>query len=371
MGRLTDWLLRKGESRTQTHPASGKAIVLSDLHGHYGDWSSFRRQSQVFERLEAGEDLYLLITGDIPDVKRHITVDPTVPEDGDVQIVEDLIAARESLGDRGARIVYLEGNHDFHVGRIVREVARWFAFDRGLTPPKDTDRPELVPAQFEAYCAYYRESYGDAVFDNNIGPYDMVARARPELVEFLESGPILAVMEHAGVLVTHAGPARRASWKPSNLRKAIDRSNRSRLRLATPEEYYETPYHQLLNNRFRNRDYSLRDLESFVELYGAELLVTGHTPHPYLIDFDKRQPLEGCEFIKGLGVIGGRQVVLCSSFGALHSSWKTYLELDLTHRYASAEDLHAAGAVKQMYPAEELPVGASLPGADIVLGEAL
>ena len=68
MGRLTDWLLRRSDNRTFEVPASGRALIVSDLHGHWGDWTAFLHRSRLFERLEAGEDLYLFMTGDVPDV---------------------------------------------------------------------------------------------------------------------------------------------------------------------------------------------------------------------------------------------------------------------------------------------------------------
>lgn len=369
MGRLTDWFRRKG-GRTVRVPAKGRALILSDLHGHYGDWKAFCGASSVLERMRDGEDLYLLLTGDVPDVTRHRAVDPHVPEDGDIRILEDLMALQQDLGEGGKRVIYLEGNHDFHVSRICREVARWHAFRDGTPPAKPTDHPQVSAEQLEAYFDYYRESYGDSVFANNIGPYDMVRRVRPDVLEFLESGPILAVLEGPGVLVTHAGPARRASWKPKALRRSIDHSDRNLLREITPQEYYETPYHQLLNNRFRNNDYSLKDLSSFLKLYEANLLVTGHTPHPYLIDFDLRAPLTNCFFQDGLGIIGGEQIVLCSSFGALHPTWKTYLELDLSRAYPNVETLFEDEAVRPLYTAEQCAhlEDTAMPGAEIIMG---
>ncbi|RMG06336.1 MAG: hypothetical protein D6731_25980 [Planctomycetota bacterium] len=373
--RLTEWFRRRGvRGRTVHLPATGRALVVSDLHGHWGDFEAFLAATQAFERIEAGEDLWVIFTGDVPDVVRHQSVDSSVPDDGDVRILEDLIAWKRRLGpERGRRIVYLEGNHDFHVSRIWREVARYHAYARGEAPPTPEKVPRVSEEELSAYARYYRESYGDAVYENNIGPYDMVRRCRPELVEFLESSPILAVLEGCGVLVTHAGPPRRGSWSGKELRKSIDRADREDLRRASPEAYYENPYHQLLNNRFRNGDYTLDDLDAFLNTYGASLLVTGHTPHPYLVDFEARAPLPNCAFRDGLGTIGARQVVLCSSFGALHPAWKRYLDLELGRRYDTLEDLFAGGSVRALRRADDpaLREARALPGADFILGEAL
>jgi Calcineurin-like phosphoesterase len=348
--------------------------VLSDLHGHLPDWEAFLARTQALERIAAGEEVWLLITGDVPDVTRHRGIDPAVPEDGDVQILEQLMRAKAELGARAERIVYLEGNHDFHLCRIYREVARYHAFQRGEKPTPASEVPEISAEELEAYCAYYREAYGVPVFENNIGPYDMINRLRPDHVRFLESCPIVAVLEGAGVAVTHAGPPRMEGWRTRSLLKAIDRADREFLRTAKPEAYYASPYHQLLNGRFRNNDYTHQDLEGFLAALGAGVLVTGHTPHSYLIDFARRAPLEGCTFEGGLGVVGGRQVVLCSSFGAFTPAHKHYLELDLARPYESAQALFAGGASAVRYLREGAEAEAAnegiepLPGAEIALG---
>lgn len=371
MGRITDWFKRRGAAnRTLKLPPEGRALILSDLHGNIDDWRAFLSKSRAFERLEAGEDLWLLITGDIPDVRRHQQVDSRVPADGDVQIVDDLIACRTRLGERGNRIVYLEGNHDFHVARIVGEVTRYHAFQREQgEPDPGATALGVSPADYEAYCDYYRETYGESVFMNNIGPYDMVPRAKAPHLAFLKSGPILAVLGASGIMVTHAGPPRMERWSTRELRRKIDGADAEILRKSAPEAYFESPYHQLLNNRFRNGDYTLADLDAFLKTYECEMLVTGHTPHPYLVDFDKRAPLEGCEFREGIGAIGGQQVVLCTSFGAFQQDCKRYLEVDLTQPINGFGGLFDADAVHPVYSVEEgaLLPGEPLPGAEIVL----
>ncbi|MCW8138549.1 MAG: hypothetical protein KIT58_06565 [Planctomycetota bacterium] len=371
---LGDLWRRPGPSRTRALPARGRAIVLSDLHGHHGDWTAFLDASRALERIADGEDLWLLVTGDAPDVARHRAVDPTVPEDGDVSILDDLVRARRDLGPRAERIVYLEGNHDFHVLRICREVARWHAGRRGGPMPAPGFVPAVTGPEIDAYFEYYREAYGEAVFNNNIGPYDMVRRVRPEHLEFLDGCPVVAHVEGSGVVVTHAGPPRMAGVRPAALRREVDRCDRDWMRTAAPEAYYGSAYHQLLNNRFRNGDYSLTDLRAFLDAFDGGVLVTGHTPHPYLVDFERRAPLEGCAFRDGVGLIGRHQVVLCSSFGAFDTSLKRYLELDLSRRYRVVDDLFdgPTQAVRPVHPTAARPTrqaAAGLPGLEIALGE--
>ena len=82
--------------------------------------------------------------------------------------------------------------------------------------------------------------------------------------------------------------------------------------------------------------------------------MSGHTPHPYLLDLERGVPLAECSFADGVGLIGTRQLVLCTSFGAFMPSFKRYLELDLTCAYADAQALALApGVVCQLYSPEE------------------
>src|SRR5262245_38089549 len=95
-----------------TLPASGRAVVVSDFHGHQADFDALVKRSRIFDRLAAGEDCYLIITGDVPDLERHRALDEEVEPDGDVQILDRLLLLASELGPRANRIVYLEGNHD-------------------------------------------------------------------------------------------------------------------------------------------------------------------------------------------------------------------------------------------------------------------
>lgn len=346
-------------SRTLVVPPRGRALILSDLHGHVADWEAFLAASRALERLAAGEDLWLVITGDVPDVLRHRQVDPAVPEDGDVRILDALLAARASLGERAGRIVYLEGNHDFHVRRIAREVLA-LARGEGARPGE-----HYTPGDLAAYFARYRRLHGEALFENNVVPYDMVPRARPEHLELIGGGPIVAVLEGAGVVVTHAGPPRVGGRDGAELRRTIDGARPEQLSGVSRDDYYESPYHQLLNNRFRLGDYRLEDVDRFLGLYEAHLLVTGHTPHPYLVDQAARAPWSGCSFRGGLGLIGPRQVVLCSSYGAFSAAHKCYLELDLTRSYRDVDALFEEPAVRPLYPSGAASARPIFPGLDL------
>ena len=360
---LSAWFRRRASSRIVTLPREGRAVIVSDLHGHTGDWAAIQATTRALERIADGEDLYLLITGDVPDVARHRALDPAVPPDGDVRILDELVQLRAALGARAGRVIYLEGNHDFHVSRICHEVNTFLLGERGA--PRDGAPLPVDPEAYQAFCARYRAVQGERIYENNVLPYDMVPRARREHLALFAAAPILAVLPGAGVLVTHAGPPRMAGWRAGDLERAIAGADRAAMRDAEPEAYYGAPYHQLLNGRFRGGDYGLHDVDAFLAAFNASLLVTGHTPHPYLIDHERGGALPGCSFQDGLGVIGERQVVLCSSFGAFRPGLKRVLELDLARRYDGAAQLLAEpGAVRPVYsgaaPAEPVLPGAAL-----------
>ena len=368
LARAMGLFRRSAVDRVVTLPPRGRALIVSDLHGHAGDWEEFLYASRAVERLEQGEDLWVLITGDVPDVVRHRAVDPSVPPDGDVRILDRVMRLKTDLGARGERVVYLEGNHDFHLARLAREVVRYHATRRGERvadgPPRYTD------AERRGYCTWYLETYGEVVYQNNVAPYDMLERLRPDHVSFLESTPVLAVCPAAGLVVTHAGPPRMSGWRAAALKKAISRADRESLRRAPADEYYASPYHQLLNNRFRNGDYDLGDVREFLALWAdgaGGLLVTGHTPHPYLVDFERRAPLAECSFRDGLGMVGEHQVVLCTSFGAFSAAQKRYLEVDLSRPHGGAAALFAQDEVRPLYAPHRCPDLRPLPGADLVL----
>jgi hypothetical protein len=80
---------------------AGLAMVVTDLHG---DWETYRRYRDRFLTLLArGEADHLIFTGDLV----HSEGPPR--NDRSLEILLDLLAQRESLGER---LVYLLGNHE-------------------------------------------------------------------------------------------------------------------------------------------------------------------------------------------------------------------------------------------------------------------
>src|SRR5580658_10016373 len=86
--------------RIVTIPPNGTAYIASDLHGHQTDFAQLLKRTRIVERVAAGEDVYLITTGDAPDPGRPRAIDPSVLEDGDVRILDQLIALEKELGER-------------------------------------------------------------------------------------------------------------------------------------------------------------------------------------------------------------------------------------------------------------------------------
>lgn len=87
---------------------TGTVMVVTDLHG---DWDAYRRYRDRFLQLQAnGEADYLILNGDLI----HRTGPPE--EDRSLEMVLDVLALQETLGDR---LIYLFGNHELpHVYNI-------------------------------------------------------------------------------------------------------------------------------------------------------------------------------------------------------------------------------------------------------------
>ena len=289
-------------------PEMGKVIIISDLHGHLQDFEFIIQKSRLIERLSSNENVYLIVMGDVCDIERHHFFANYIPPDGDIRILEKLIDLQNKFGKR--RIIYIEGNHDFHILRIFEEFK-----NSGFS-------------SIEEYVTNYRELYGEMLVANNIAPYDMIYRAKNEYLEFIGSGPLMVCSKN-GIVVVHAGPIRFPEKIP-DMKKTINSLKREEHFFAEPSESY---YLQLLCNRYCLSQYTIEDIKNFLNLIDGKIMISGHTP---LIHFeeDYQKFLSGCKLYEGMMIIGNMQVVLATSFGAYRNQ-KIYLELDLSKKYES------------------------------------
>jgi hypothetical protein len=330
---------------------AGRAVVATDLHGHVRDFETLLARSRCLERIAAGEELVLVVAGDIPDVARHRVIDEEVDERGDLLLFDRLLELRLALGEQGDRIVYLEGNHDYHLLRLLAEMTQAVAA-LGLPLSRDAERV-VDDAAYNAFAEEFITRHGQGIFENNVRPYDMIQRLAPRHLPLLRRAPLVARLgrEAGGALVLHGGPSRRGHGRGGWwLRRRIRTLSRQRQRQLVGRAYYESPYHELLNGRYRLGDYAIEDISAFCDAFGCGLMLSGHTPTAYFLDPYSGHPLEGCELRDGLVTIGRHQAIFCTSFGASARSEKVYVELDLARAYASTDDLRPGEEVHRLYP---------------------
>ena len=91
-------------------PDHGTIYIVSDLHAHWDDFNQWLQLTKLVERIQADEDVYGLILGDAVDYKPD---EPRHPPYGDTRIVDRVMDLQKRLGDKGERIIYLRGNHEF------------------------------------------------------------------------------------------------------------------------------------------------------------------------------------------------------------------------------------------------------------------
>ncbi len=303
-------------------PARGTAYVVSDLHGHLLDFRAIVDAIELIPRLEAGEQVHLVLLGDAGDLERHRWIDKRVSEDDDARLFDLLIELERRFP---AHVHYIEGNHDFHVLRIFEEL-RSFQQTHGVSghPDKTT---------IQGYFNEFTAEYGEACFRVNLEPYDFVWRARPRHLAYMARSRLMALAPN-GLVCVHAGPGRRDSGRMAPV--WLDRAFRERCLRLVPERMMASLYYQLLNNRYPN-DYSLDDLRAFLTAVGGSIMVSGHSPLPQF-RAGPNATIDGCAIHHGLISIGGQQAVLGSSYGCLPGQ-KRFLAFDLAKPYTSIEDL--------------------------------
>lgn len=96
-------------------PDHGTVYIVSDLHAHWNDFNQWLEQTRLIERIEAGEDVYGIMLGDSIDYK---PTERPKPPYGDLQIVNRVIELQKQLGEKGKRLIYLRGNHEYAAAEI-------------------------------------------------------------------------------------------------------------------------------------------------------------------------------------------------------------------------------------------------------------
>ena len=285
-------------------PARGTAYIVNDFHASFSDYESFVKSTDFFKRILYGEDLYLIINGDIVDYKANHS-----QENGDARILDDLIRQKEILDSagRGGRLVLLMGNHEEQAMALYETVR----FKKNFPLPGPGPVRVMKYEVFENRVCHEKENWKD--FDDEakrgsllafVKQFDFGERMTQAHYDFLSRFKMAALCEN-GVFITHASYPRISSGNPG---------------------------YEMLWEREGDGD-------DFLQKTGNELIVNEHS---FPVLFGSRFKGVYDPSRKMAHVDGDRIIIAPSHHGG---GGGTYLKLDLSKQYASEKDLNAGQEV--------------------------
>lgn len=274
------------QKRYRVLPASGTAMISTDLHGNGEDFRSLR--SLFLERRARDEASHWVLLGDLvhgPDEQaRHDQPQLYDFPDESWEIVQ---GTTDLLQNHPDRVHLVLGNHDHaHVGGP--RPAKFYAdeaghFEQGLTP-----------AQLEAVRALFQRA-------------------------------LVAILTHCGVLATHGAPG-----------SVLDRLELLDDLSFDPEEN-DHERNAMLHSALTSYGQPEREVTAMLQALGAsaglELDVVIHGHDRELEGFFREGSHQLCPVL----------------FGALREH-KRYVEIDLGGRYRQVEDLREDVEIKRLYP---------------------
>ncbi len=282
-------------------PARGTLYIVSDLHAHWDDFNAWLEQTQLLARIEAGEDVYGLILGDAIDYKPE---EPRQPPYGDTLIIERVMEIRQHLGERGERLIYLRGNHEFAAADTYAKLKR-----HGMTAQ---NRARLIRSLYNGPSgAYYQQ-------------FNFIERMTDAHYAFLMSLPTVVIGKN-GCVAVHAGPARRLTGLAD-------------LVAPGPKTLEELLWHR--PNVALSGGYTVAHTANFLRTLRAQLLVVGHTPIRYFPPQNVRD---------GIATFGENQLIFSTGYGGLPGV-PTYIEIDLAETYPSVHALKLGVNIHHLYP---------------------
>ncbi len=283
-------------------PDHGTVYIVSDLHAHWDDFNQWLQQTQLIERIKAGEDVYGLMLGDSIDYKPG--EDPQPPY-GDIQIINRVIEIQKQLGENGKRFIYLRGNHEFAAADIYNMLR-----ERGMT---EHNRAEFIEALY------------NTPLGSTYQQFNFIERMNETHLDFLMNLPTIVVGKK-GFAAVHAGPPRGK---------------------ITLNELIE-PGPKLLDEILWDRPdiafgggYTLKHTRDFLKFLNAKFLIVGHTPISY---FPKKNIRDG------VARLGGIQLVFSTGYGGVNRDGQTYIEIDLAKTYTSVDELKMGVNIHRLYP---------------------
>ena len=281
-------------------PDHGTVYIVSDLHAHWDDFNQWLQRTNLIERIQAGEDVYGLILGDAVDYKPG---EPRHPPYGDIRIIDRVMELHRQLGDKGKRLIYIRGNHEFATADAYAMLKKM-----GMTPE---NRPDAIRALYASPSGAYYEQF------------NFIERMTDVHYEFLMSLPTVIVGKK-GFVGVHAGPARFI------------------MRLADLVDPNPKTLEELLWNRPEiayTGGYTLTHIEKFLEAIHGNILIVGHTPIGY---FPKKNVRDG------IATFGENQLIFSTGYSG-PPGVPAYIEIDLAEVYPSVHALKLGVNIHHLY----------------------
>ncbi len=282
-------------------PDHGTVYIIADLHAHWNDFNQWLRQTRLIERIEAGEDVYGIMLGDVIDYKPDEKPEPPY---GDIQIVNRVIEIQQQLGDNGKRLIYIRGNHEFAAADTYAVMKR-----SGMS---DDNRKIFIDRLYNSINgSYYKQ-------------FNFIERMTDKHFDFIMNLPTV-VIGKKGFVAVHAGPAR-------NINSISD--------LVTPAK---DTLDEMLWDRSKIvmfGGYTLKHTENFLNALNARFLVVGHTPVGL---FPPRNVKDG------VVRLGGKQLIFSTGYSGTKGG-QTYIEIDLAKNYSSVDELQFGVNIHLLYP---------------------
>lgn len=281
-------------------PDHGTVYIISDLHADWDDFNQWLQLTNLVTRIQAGEDVYGLILGDAVDYKPD---EPRHPPYGDIQIIDTVIELRRQLGEKGRRLIYIRGNHEFAAADAYAMLKR-----QGMTIQ---NRDQFIRSLYESPLGGYYEQF------------NFIERMTDTHHEFLMNLPTVVIGKN-GFVGIHAGP-------PRTIRHLADLIDPS------PKTLDEILWHRPAIAA--SGGYTLKHIDKFLKAVHANLLIVGHTPIQYFPAKNVRD---------GIATFGDKQLIFSTGYSGLPGV-PTYIEIDLSETYPSVHALKLGTNIHHLY----------------------
>jgi hypothetical protein len=280
-------------------PDQGTVYVAADFHAQWSNFNRWLTQTNLVERIDAGENVYGLILGDAVD---HKPGDPIFEPYGDVKIVDRIMQLQQQLGEE--RFIYLRGNHEL-------ASADTYAMLKKSGMNADNRRDMIARLYQTIEGAYFKQ-------------FNFLERMTDEHYDYLINLPTVAIGKN-GFVGVHAGTSRSAK----NLADLVRPSKR-----VLDELLWGRPSIVLRSG------YTPSQTAEFLKRIGGRVLAVGHTPVGAV-------PKDAVS--DGVARLGMHQLIFSTGYGAAPGV-RSYLAIDLSKRYNAVTELKYGAEIHPLRP---------------------